>query len=292
MTDDKRDDLAALSGAYALNALPADEREAFEAQLGESESLRHEVTELADTAVLLGGAIAPVEPPPALKATIMALIAATPQLPAQPRLVAVENEAAVAAPGTVSGPRAVPEPVTGAEPVEGSEPVAGPASTPATRKAQARWFTKPVMAVVAAAAAIGIIVGGGVLVNSMGDAQQQNQAADQLAAINAAGDMQQAVADVAGGGTATLVWSNELQSSALMVDGLAALPDGKVYELWYIDSASVARPAGTFGVDEAGATWRVLDGEMQAGDTVGVTVEPSGGSKVPTTAPIVAITSA
>ena len=37
---------------------------------------------------------------------------------------------------------------------------------------------------------------------------------------------------------------------------------------------------------------RVLDGDMKAGDTVGVTVEPSGGSKTPTTTPIVAIASA
>jgi anti-sigma-K factor RskA len=276
MTDDKRessDDLATLSGAYALNALSADESEAFEARLGESESLRHEVTELADTAVLLGRAITPIEPPAELKASIMSLIASTPQLPVAPRLVAVEPDATVSPVASVA-----PEPVE--------------EFSPSAQKAQARWFAKPVMAIVAAAAAIGIIVGGGVLVNTIGDTQQQNQAADQLAAINAAGDMQQAVSEVAGGGTATLVWSNELQSSAMMVDGLAALPDGKVYELWYIDKSSEARPAGTFGVDSSGKTWRVLDGEMQAGDTVGVTVEPSGGSKTPTTTPIVAITSA
>jgi len=284
MTDDKRksgDDLATLSGAYALNALSAEEREAFEAHLGESESLRHEVTELADTAVLLGRAITPVAPPAELKASIMSLIASTPQLPTAPRLVAVETDAtrspvASAAPGVSAA--------SFAEPTDGA--------TPSERKAQARWFTKPVMAIVAAAAAIGIIVGGGVLVNTVGDSQEQNQAADRLAAINAASDMQQAVSEVAGGGTATLVWSNELQSSAMIVDGLATLPEGKVYELWYIDTSSQARPAGTFGVDSDGKTWRVLDGEMQAGDTVGVTVEPSGGSKAPTTTPIVAITSA
>lgn len=282
MTDDKRkpsDDVATLSGAYALNALSAEEREAFEAHLGESESLRHEVTELADTAVLLGRAIAPVEPPAALKANIMSLIASTPQLPAAPRLVAVEPSSDTS--------------LTSLAPV--AEPVEAPAApmlTPASQKAQSRWFTKPVMAIVAAAAAIGIIVGGGVLVNTVGDNTEQNQAADQLAAINAASDMQQAVSEVAGGGTATLVWSNELQSSAMIVDGLATLPDGKVYELWYIDAASEARPAGTFGVDSTGNTWRVLDGEMQAGDTVGVTVEPAGGSKAPTTTPIVAIASA
>jgi len=284
MTDDKRkpsDDVATLSGAYALNALSAEEREAFEAHLGESESLRHEVTELADTAVLLGRAIAPVEPPAALKANIMSLIASTPQLPAAPRLVAVEPSADVSA-----------APVAPAASVAAPAEAPAPVLTPAGQKAQSRWFTKPVMAIVAAAAAIGIIVGGGVLVNTVGDNTEQNQAADQLAAINAASDMQQAVSEVAGGGTATLVWSNELQSSAMIVDGLATLPDGKVYELWYIDAASVARPAGTFGVDSTGNTWRVLDGEMQAGDTVGVTVEPAGGSKAPTTTPIVAIASA
>jgi len=287
MTDDKRksgDDLATLSGAYALNALSAEEREAFEAHLGESESLRHEVTELADTAVLLGRAITPVAPPAELKANIMSLIASTPQLPTAPRLVAVEPDAtrspvALATPGAPGVSAA-----SFAEPTDGA--------TPSERKAQARWFTKPVMAIVAAAAAIGIIVGGGVLVNTVGDSQEQNQAADRLAAINAASDMQQAVSEVAGGGTATLVWSNELQSSAMIVDGLATLPEGKVYELWYIDTSSQARPAGTFGVDSDGKTWRVLDGEMQTGDTVGVTVEPSGGSKAPTTTPIVAITSA
>ena len=287
MTDDKRksgDDLATLSGAYALNALSAEEREAFEAHLGESESLRHEVTELADTAVLLGRAITPVAPPAELKANIMSLIASTPQLPTAPRLVAVEPDAtrspvALATPGAPGVSAA-----SFAEPTDGA--------TPSERKAQARWFTKPVMAIVAAAAAIGIIVGGGVLVNTVGDSQEQNQAADRLAAINAASDMQQAVSEVAGGGTATLVWSNELQSSAMIVDGLATLPEGKVYALWYIDTSSQARPAGTFGVDSDGKTWRVLDGEMQAGDTVGVTVEPSGGSKAPTSTPIVAITSA
>jgi len=31
---------------------------------------------------------------------------------------------------------------------------------------------------------------------------------------------------------------------------------------------------------------------MRAGDTIGITVEPSGGSKAPTTAPIVAVPSA
>ncbi|MEP6482127.1 MAG: anti-sigma factor, partial [Rhodoglobus sp.] len=85
--------------------------------------------------------------------------------------------------------------------------------------------------------------------------------------------------------------STGLRSAALIVDGLAELPADKVYELWYIDGSG-ARGAGTFTVGSAGSTWRVLDGTMRAGDTVGVTVEPAGGSKAPTTDPIVKIASA
>lgn len=260
---DKRNDPASLTGAYALNALSAEERAAVEAELGESESLRHEVTELADTAVLLGRAVAPVTPPPALKASIMDMISTMPQLPPAPEPVAVPVETVAEAPLSA-----------------------------ATRKAQSRWFTKPVVVFASVAAAAGLIVGGGVLVNSLGESQSTNQAADQLAAIKAAADAQQAVSDIAGGGTATLVWSNEMQRSAMIVDGLAALPSDKVYELWYIDAESVARSAGTFTVGSNGSTQRVLDGEMQAGDTVGVTVEPSGGSDVPSTPPIVTLASA
>jgi anti-sigma-K factor RskA len=285
VNDDKResaDDPATLLGAYVLNSLSIDERAAFEAHLAESETLRHETTELADTAVLLGGAIAPVQPSAALKANIMGLIATTPQLPPVVRPEAVEPDVAA----SVTPLAAVPAPAQVA-PSQAPE-----ALSPATQKAQARWFTRPAIALVSAAAVVGLVLGGGVLVNTIGDAQTQQLAADQLAAINAARDMQQAVAQVESGGTATLVWSNELASSAMIVDGLPALPSDKVYELWYIDTESVARPAGTFRVGENGATWRVLEGEMHSGDTVGVTVEPDGGSETPTTAPIVAIASA
>jgi len=286
--DNKRPDAdpATLTGAYALNALTPEQRESFEAGLGDSESLRHEVTELADTAVVLGLAVDPVDPPPALKASIMGLIASTPQLP--PLVTRAPSSADASASVTDIASRQ--ETVADAR-VQNPAPVAAPRETPASRKAQSRWFTKPAIVLAGVAAAVGLIAGGGVLVNTIGDANTQQVQADALAAITSADDSQQAAAAVDGGGTAKLVWSNSLGSSAVMVDGLAALDDGKVYELWYIDGDG-ARAAGTFTVGDSGATWRVLDGEMRAGDLVGVTVEPAGGSETPTTDPIVAIQSA
>ena len=132
----------------------------------------------------------------------------------------------------------------------------------------------------------GVFVGSAISGNNSFEAQQ----AASLAEINSAADVQHTTSPVAGGGTATLVWSGDLGKSALVTTGLPQLPDDKTYELWYI-RGSEATPAGTMTPTGNGATWRVLEGTMSAGDVVGVTVEPKGGSKQPTTKPIVAIQS-
>jgi anti-sigma-K factor RskA len=80
MTADDDRELAASSGAYALDALGADEAQDFEALLQRSPGLRAEVTELTDTAVELGLAVAPEAPPADLRARVLAGIATTPQL--------------------------------------------------------------------------------------------------------------------------------------------------------------------------------------------------------------------
>jgi anti-sigma-K factor RskA len=254
----RKHDVASLSGAYALHALTEGEAQNFEAHLAESEETRNEVTELTDTAVLLGLAVNPETPPPALKASIMARLATTPQLDR--------------------------------EPVAAASPDAR-FSSPAMAKAQARWFTRPINAVIGVAAAVALIIGGGVAVNAISTGVTQQAAADELAAIYAATDSQQAKAPIDGGGQATLVWAESLGSSALIVKDMGALPIDKVYELWYIDEEG-ARPAGTFTVGADGSSWQLLEGTMAAGDAVGVTVEPHGGSTTPTTDPIIVIASA
>lgn len=250
----RKDDLNNLSGAYVLGALDEAEARAFEAHLADSEDARAEATGLGDTAVLLGLAVDPVTPPASLKASIMAQIASTPQLPAV---------------------------------VEDAPPVFGAAES----KARARWFAKPVNAIIGVAAAVALIIGGGVAVQAINSGVTQQQAANQLAAIQSADDAQSIKAPVASGGTATLVYAASLESAALIVDGMSTLPADKVYELWYINGDG-ARPAGTFTVGSDGKMWQVLDGTMKKGDTVGVTVEPHGGSQTPTTDPVLVVTTA
>lgn len=234
-----------LSGAYALNALSAEERAIYEAALGNSEEARSEATELQDTAVLLGLAAEPVTPSADLKARLMAQVAATPQISAV-------------------------------------DAAAGPAEL----KARRRW-SRPIATAVGLAAALALIVGG-IAVGTTSLQPEPSQQAALMAEINAAADMDEVDMTLAGGEKITLRWSPSLATSAIIVDGMAAAPEGSTYQLWYIGESG-ARSAGMFPVTDDAESWRVLEGDMHAGDVVGVTVEPEGGSDKPSGDPIMMI---
>jgi anti-sigma-K factor RskA len=66
--------------------------------------------------------------------------------------------------------------------------------------------------------------------------------------------------------------------------GLAALPAGKTYELWWIDAGGHPVPAGTFGVDANGSARVVVD-RVEGAEGIkawAVTTEPAGGVPQPT----------
>lgn len=274
MTD--RDELHLLAGAYALDALEPHEKNEFEAYLLSSEEARAEVASLSDTAVILGLASRPETPSAGLKARLMAQIAVTPQESSAPVVLA--------APGS--------QPVPTLQAVDAPARPAEAPHAPRTRaeaKAATRWYTRPVTYLVAAAAAIAIFFGGAAFNASIAPSPQALSAS--YVQLTSASDSQRKVADIAGGGRATLIWSHDLQRSAVVIDKLPKLSSDKTYELWYIGGSGPI-PAGTFTASNSGSTVKVLDGQMTVGDTIGITVEPSGGSKAPTTKPIVAIASA
>ncbi|KQV25615.1 MULTISPECIES: anti-sigma factor [unclassified Microcella] len=225
--------------------------------------------EFGDVATELALALPPVSPSPDLKARLMSQVAVTPQLPAQ----AVEP-----------APTAGLSPVPSLAPAASSATDARPAS-PAEQRASARWFTRTSATLVAAAAAVALFFGGVVSANLF---QPGDDAAQQLAAIVAAPDVQTVAAPVSDGGSATLVSSESLGLSAMVFEGLPELSDDEAYALWYITDGQPT-PAGLFTVDADGQVVQVLDGAFEAGTIVGVTVEPSTGSPAPTTTPIVAI---
>lgn len=293
------DNPADLAGAYALHALTADEAAEYERYLARSEQARIEAAELSDTAVALGLSVAPVQPSSALRANLMAQLASTPQLaplaPPADSVTAASSAAPTDAPSAaipIGSTRAAAAPGSPAPTVSSDDGSAGDPGSAAER-AQRRWFQRPAGFLVAAAAAVALFAGGTVAGQALyGDPSRdfaQEQAAG-LAEINAASDSQRASTQTADGQAATLVWSGELGLSAIIVDDLPELGDDRDYQLWYI-GADGPVSAGTFDSDGSGTAWRVLDGSMSAGDTVGVTVEPAGGSEQPTSDPIVAIQS-
>lgn len=250
MTNDENEGESTLAGAYALDAVSADEAAAYEAHLERSQDARNEHTELQDTAVLLGLAVPPVQPSDLLKQRLMATIAGTPQLPADVR------------------------------------PTAPTPRTPAEAKARNRW-ARPLATLASVAAAVALVVGG--LAIGTG---QLNPAPDyqssQLAEITAAADVRELTTQPQPGVSVTLRWSPELASSALIVDGMDPAPAGSVYQLWYIGETG-PRAAGFLRVTAGDEAWSVLEGDMGAGDVVGVTLEPAGGSDQPTTDPLMVV---
>ena len=270
-----RDEFYLLSGAYALDALSPEEKAAFEAALAESPELAREAEEFAATATLLALSATPVQPSTSLKASLMAAIATTPQESS------TRHEVTDTALASVSTTAEHPE--TGSSSTESA----------AALKARSRWFARPAGILVAAAAAVALFVGGGIVGTSLtqnGSSSSQQASASALAELYAASDVQSAHSTIEGGGEATVMWSNRLATSAVIAQGLASLPSGKTYEAWYINGSS-ATPAGTFTPGGDNTTWHVLTGRMTPGDVVGVTVEPAGGSQAPTTTPIIAVTS-
>lgn len=126
---------------------------------------------------------------------------------------------------------------------------------------------------VAAAAAIAV---GGVGVGAY--VANQN---DPLNQVLQAGDVRTATVDVIGGGTASLSLSSSKDAVVVKMNGVPAPPTGKVYQMWLIpkdgsapvskglmDAEALSKPAVVTGIGSAAS--------------LGITVEPEGGSASPT----------
>src|SRR5680860_1255906 len=131
--NDTNQNPADLSGDYALNALDASDAAAYEEYLAGSDEARTEAVELGDTALALGLAAVPVQPSDGLKASLMAKLASTPQLPPLPTpeaaLVAREASTEVAGAGAAQPDAAAAEPLRD--------------RSAAADRAERRWFRRP-----------------------------------------------------------------------------------------------------------------------------------------------------
>ncbi|MBT1609030.1 anti-sigma factor [Curtobacterium poinsettiae] len=281
---ERHDDPALMTGSHALDALSDDERALLEDALRTSPELQAENDSLRETALQLAYAVAPIEPPASLKASLLARIATTPQ--AAPLADTTVDQTPVAE--TTPAQEARPAPVTS---IADGPTAGGRASSEARR----RWFQRPAVMLTAAAAVAAVFFGGlgvGSVIDPNGSEPGTTQASSGLDRIYAASDFQRTTTKVAGGGSATVVWSNDLGKSAVILDGVEQAPKGKTYELWYIGSeeqGGAIKSAGLVDGAADGVHSAVLKGAMSEGATIGMTVEPAGGSKQPTSSPIMAV---
>jgi hypothetical protein len=251
----RRHDLHTLTGAYALDAVDGAERDLFEHHLRRCRPCGHEVRGLAETATELAMA-ASEPPPPRVKEQVMAAVAVTRQMPP-----------VVDRPGRASR-RAVSR-----------------APRQSRHAFRPSWTPRLAATVAVVSLAVAVVFGAVGLRarQELDSARAQNQA---LAAVLAAPDARITSRATTDGGTATVVVSRVEGKLVFTTAGLPKLPASKVYELWLMGPPRIRR-AGLLPAPASGRTAPVLASGLVAGDRVGVTVEPAGGTSQPTTSPIV-----
>ncbi|GAB3431710.1 anti-sigma factor [Flindersiella endophytica] len=152
-----------------------------------------------------------------------------------------------------------------------------PSRAPELRRPRRRQF-------LLAAAAAGILGAGGVAAWVV---RRTSQNRDELLAILAEPDSVTSKSPVSGGGQITVVSSKRKDAAVIILEGVPAPPADRTHQLWLI-SGKTAASAGTVEVAEDPKDV-ILDRGVAAADTVGLTIEPTGGSDQPTTDPIAGV---
>ena len=241
-------EIHALSGAYAVDALDPAERLLFEQHLAVCPDCRAEVDSLREAAATLPETTL-AEPPPGIRERLLADISTVRPLP----------------------PVVEPTPL----PVE---------ETPARVVPLASRRRRFAPAMVAAAAVVAL-VGGGIVASQPWNDDSSTQQTELTAAdrVLQDPDAQHVLKEFPDGATATVVRSDAEGRAVLLTRKMPPAPSGQVYELW-LQKDGVMVPAGT--MPDAADQTVLLEGDASGATAVGITVEPDGGSRKPTSAPI------
>ncbi len=296
-----------MTGAWALNALDAEERARIEDYLAQDADAAAEARSFEETAGELARDLEPVAPRPELKNSLMARISQTSQLPPHPAEntddAAAGSRDEVAARGE-SSPRTHRADYPVADDSAADRPTGDPDTTehdatvvPLDRYRSSvqrtRW-----LAIAAAALMVTTVTGIG-LWGTERAAQEDSQAtiealesqqavSDQerelIATIMASGDATQLTLPSEDGGSLNLMYSNEEEAMIIQAAGLPELPSDSTYQLWLIDPGADPASAGLLTDPDKSA---LVEESMTPETTLALSVEPAGGSEQPTTTPIV-----
>ncbi|MGO4661339.1 anti-sigma factor [Terrabacter sp. 2TAF16] len=268
------EDIHALSGAYAVDALDDVERARFERHLAGCTACQAEVESLVAAASELS-VLTEAAPPASLRAKVLAEIATVrplPPLTAPQHDSADEDATSPTPPEPAQAPAATAAPATQAEHADDL--------TERRRSRSARGLARG-WRVVVAAATVAVLAIGGFTVWKQIDKDPSRAIADQ---VLAAPDATRYGQRLAGGATATVVRSNALQKAVIVTSGMSQPPSGKVFQLWLQDATGHMTSAGL--MPGGGDQVVVLSGDASHSKGAGITVEPEGGSDQPTSDPV------
>ncbi|KQP70498.1 anti-sigma factor [Microbacterium sp. Leaf288] len=273
-------EFAELAAGAALNALSPADRAAFEAARREHPEWEHWIETDAATAVALADTVSDAVPPLTLRSTLLSRIATTPQLPAMDAAVAATAEPV---------DRWTPAPPPAPERHRDEPPVEPPPPTAVIQAVSRRRWTRGILALAASMVLLVALGLGAVQINEYMNRPPEVVALQQ---IEDAPDARSATVEVADGGTSTAHWSESVGKVVLVSQGLPQIADDESFELWFVRDGG-AVPAGVFEPTD-GTTTALLEGAMEPGDVIAVTIEPQGGSPTgePSSDPIVTIPTA
>lgn len=292
-----------LAAGAALNALSPADRAAFDVARREHPEWEHWVRADAATVASLADDVPDALPPLTLRSTLLARIATTPQLPSIDASVAAaaapvgawpragaEEPASAEAPGPDDdAPAGAPAPAQPADAPASGRATEPPPTTATIQAVSRRNWTR---GIVALAASMVLLVALGLGAAMVNDYLNRPPAVVALQEIEGAPDAQSATVDVVEGGSATAHWSESVGKAVLVSQGLPQIADDETYEMWFVRDGA-AESAGTFD-PEGLTTTALLDGAVESGDVIAITVEPQGGSPTgePSSQPIVQIPTA
>jgi len=269
-----------LLGAWAVDALDDAERARVDDLIARDPDAAREARSLAETAAVLGGAVAAAAPD-AVRLAVLAEVGRTPQ--DDPAAAAPEAEPVhPAAAPTAPAPAATPTPPAPGAPPRSARPAGTPdgSTRPAGRRVRRRWST----AVAALAVLAAIAVPSTVAWRQAERAAEAEARADRITALLAEPGAQVVSAPVTSGGTAVAVVTAD--AALVTATGVDAPGAGEVYQLWVMRDGSPV-PDGTTGVTDGAL--QIRTDAYRTGDALALTVEPEGGSEQPTSEPVVVL---
>ncbi|WP_406832534.1 anti-sigma factor [Pedococcus sp. KACC 23699] len=272
-------DVHSLVGAYAVDAIDEQERAAFELHLAECPECTEEVASLRAAASSLS-LVSEVTPPASMRTAVLAGIRTVRPLPPLEQTGEARTVATLT-PGGPTGAPVGPRPLVldagGADALPAAQ-AAAPASNVIPmrrRRPVAEWL-------VGAAAAVALIAGG--IAWSPWDHGQSTQVSASERVLEAS-DAQRVVQTV-DGAKVTIVRSPSLGKAVIIADNMPAAPTGKDFQVWFNQPNKGMVSAGVMPHGTAPTVSVMLDGDASTALAAGITLEPAGGSKSPTTAPL------